>query len=373
MITIEEYISSCKQKLEPYIDEYLAGLIAKMADGRLADLYETFREAGKGGKCIRGSLVKLGYELALGSQAGEEILPICASVEILQTAILGHDDIIDKSPLRRGRDSMWRALERLVETRAAEKRDIQGRKAQNHEADDENSNERHYGISQTICLGDVGISLANSLIIESSFEPDKKIKAMKKFIEVQLNTVDGEMLDVLMSYGKDYGDEEGIFKIARLKTAWYTIAGPLQLGAVLGGASPELLDAMRRYGVFLGTAFQLRDDILGIDADEAEIGKSNTSDIAEGKVTLLAHFAMKRATPEQLEQLRGVYGSGAVSETDRLAVHEIFENTGAFTEVAKKAESYLAEAAGVVGEITQNAEQAALLIQLGEMMARRKS
>ncbi|MCL2010336.1 MAG: polyprenyl synthetase family protein, partial [Synergistaceae bacterium] len=130
---------------------------------------------------------------------------------------------------------------------------------------------------------------------------------------------------------------------------------------------------MRRYGIFLGTAFQLRDDVLGINAAEEDIGKSNTSDIAEGKVTLLAYYAMKRAAPAQLGQLRQIYGSGAVSEADRVIVRDIFENTGAFAEVTKKADSYLAKAADIIGEITQNAEHAALLAQLGDMMARRKS
>ena len=363
MVNIEEYIRYCKKELEPFIDNYLTGLIEKRSgpDRRLAELYDTFREAGGGGKCIRGSLVKLGYEIALTRQAGEEILPACAAFEIFQTAILGHDDVIDKSPLRRGRDSIWRALARRVGAHCCA------------EDSEENSNDRHYGISQAICLGDVGITLANRLVVESIFDADKKIEAMKMFLEVQLNTADGEMLDVLMSHKKDYGDEEGILRIARMKTAWYTIAGPLQFGAVLGGASPEVLDAMRRYGIFLGMAFQLRDDILGVNAAEAEIGKSNASDIAEGKVTLLAHYAMKRATPAQMEQLQRIYGSGTVSEADRLTVRDIFEDTGAFTEVAQKAESYLAEAAGIVGEMTQNAEHAALLIQLGDMMARRKS
>ena len=136
MVTIEEYIHSCKKVLEPYIDSYLAGLIEERAgsDRGLAELYEIFREAGRGGKCIRGTMVKLGYEIALGQPAGEEILPACAAFEILQTAILGHDDVIDKSPLRRGRDSIWRAI---MKTR---------RRDDGSEADSWGIDARHYGI-----------------------------------------------------------------------------------------------------------------------------------------------------------------------------------------------------------------------------------
>jgi geranylgeranyl diphosphate synthase type I len=347
-----EYIRSCKKVLEPYIDDYLAGLMAERerTDARIAELYGFFREASRGGKCIRGSLVRLGHEIAVDRPAGDEILPASAAAEIVQTAILCHDDIIDKSPLRRGRDSIWRAVARR----------------------DSREGACHYGVSQALCLGDVGLTLASHLIVGSSFEPDKKNEALRIFLDTQLNTVDGEMLDVYMSREKDYGDEEGVLRIAALKTAWYTVAGPLRLGAALGGASRGLLDALRRYGMFLGVAFQLRDDILGIEASEAETGKSGISDVAEGKVTLLAHYAMKRASPEQMERLRRIYGLETAAEAERASVREIFESTGAFAEVARKAESCLAEAREAIAGVTRNPDMAALLTQLGDMMFQRK-
>ena len=346
---IGEYVRSCKKNLEPYIDRFLTGLIAEResADGRIAALYGVFRDACGGGKCIRGSLVQLGYEIASGYPAGDEILPAAAAFEVFQTAILAHDDVIDRSPLRRGRDSIWQAAARL-----------QG--------------DRHYGVSQALCLGDVGIALASRLIAGSSFEPDKKIEGLKIFLDAQLNTVDGEMLDVLMSRQKDYGDEEGVLRIATLKTAWYTVIGPLQLGAALGGASPSLLDAMKSYGMALGVAFQLRDDVLGIEATQEEMGKSGVSDVAEGKMTLLAHHAMKQASPEQLERLMRVYGLETAAEADREAVRGIFETTGAFSEVARRAESLLTEARAAVPDVTRDPDNAALLTQLGDMMLQRK-
>ncbi|MDR2136682.1 MAG: polyprenyl synthetase family protein [Synergistaceae bacterium] len=347
---IEKYIRAYRKTLEPYIDAYLAGLAAKQAthSGReVANLYEIFREAGRGGKCIRGSLVKLGHEIAAGRTSDDSLLPASAAFEIFQTAVLCHDDIIDKSPLRRGKESVWQAI------------------AQRSTTD--------YGVSQAICLGDAGFFLANRLVAGSSFGLAEKAEAMKVFLDVQSNTVDGQMLDVYLSRQKDYGDEASIVKVASLKTAWYTVVGPLQLGAVLGGASPGLLAAMERYGMSLGIAFQLRDDILGVKAKEAETGKSNTSDIAEGKATLLVHYAMKRATPGQLATLRRVYGREDVSEEDRATIGDIFDATGAFAEVARRAEAYLAEAEKVVEDMTKDAEQTQLLRQLGNMMFRRKA
>ena len=350
MPDIKEYIHSYKKILERYLDGYLDGLIRRQevrSSPQVADLYRVFKEAGKGGKCIRGSLVKLGYEIARDRPAGDEILPASAAFEIFQTAALCHDDIIDKSPLRRGRDSIWRAISR--------------------------HGDHHYGISQAICLGDVGIALSSRLVLDSSFGADERAKALRVLFDAQTNTMDGEMLDVYLSQKKDYGDEKGILKISELKTAWYTIAGPLQLGAVLGGASQTLLDALERYGTALGITFQLRDDILGIEATEAEMGKSNTSDIAEGKVTLLVHYAMKGATADQLNRLRQIYGCDTVSEKDRRTVQDIFQSTGAFAQVAQKAEAYLAEARGVIPDVTRDPGRVQLLTQLCDMMFQRKS
>ena len=354
MQNIKAYIHSHKQALDQYIADYFTTLIEKrrrISGSSIADLYTIFKNANEGGKCIRGSLVKLGYELAADRAIDEKIFPASAAFEILQTALLCHDDIIDKSPLRRGKPSIWQAITNS----------------------DTAKGDRHYGISQAICLGDIGFILADMLIEESDFDTDKKIEALQMLHRAELNTVDGEMLDVLVAQEKSYDDEDNILKISRLKTAWYTIIGPLQLGAVLGGASQELLDHMTEFGLSLGIAFQLRDDILGVQALEQETGKSDTSDISEGKVTLLIRHALKNASPEQLKTLRCLYGNPVASEDDRTKVLEVFEATGAFAEVSRKAECYLTEAVKVIPLMTKNEERTVLLTQLGEMMFQRKA
>jgi geranylgeranyl pyrophosphate synthase len=231
----------------------------------------------------------------------------------------------------------------------------------------------HYGTSQAICLGDVGLILANKLIAESAFDAERKVEALSVFHAAQLNTMDGEMLDVMLSRVKDYGDEDGILKIASLKTAWYTIVGPMQLGAVLAGGPDGLLCSIEEFGLSLGVAFQLKDDILGIRAAEKETGKSNTSDIAEGKVTLLIHHALKNASAEDRRRLLEIYGRPSVSDADRQTVQAIFSSTGAFDAAARLAEHRLGEAKRLIPAMTQNLEHAALLTQLSDMMFFRKT
>ncbi|GHS98409.1 geranylgeranyl pyrophosphate synthase [Synergistales bacterium] len=346
-IDIKSYISRFKERLDGFISYYLDKLIASHEENEaLSRLYTLFKEAGTGGKCIRGSLVKLGYEIISGCPAGDEILPAAAAFEILQTGILGHDDIIDKSPLRRCRDSIWRAASGRDDDPAA----------------------RHYGVSQAICLGDIGIILANRLVAESDFEPPLRYEAMTVFHDVQMNTIDGEMLDVYLSHQKAYGDETGILQMTRLKTAWYTVIGPMQLGAVLAGAGRIQKSYIEEFGESLGIAFQMKDDILGVRASENEIGKSNKSDISEGKVTLLAYYALKNASQSERERLLSVYGQADISESDRQTVTSIFESTGAFSAVTKRAKSCLAAARGKIPLLTQNETHAVLLNQLVDLM-----
>lgn len=350
MTTMKTYLTSYKKELEAYMTSCLKEFITDQAQGidlEVAELCGVLRDACFGGKCIRGGLAKLGYEIAAGEKSDERILPISAALEILQAAVLAHDDIIDRSPTRRGKDSVWQKI-------AREKDDF------------------HYGLSQAVCLGDMGIFLANRLITDSNYPAERRLSALSILNLTGLNTIGGEMLDVATAASKDYSEEDRILRISRFKTAWYTIVGPLQIGATLGGASLELLRRIQDFGMALGIAFQLKDDVLGILGSEEETGKSNTSDIAEGKVTLLIHYALKNMNSQQKELLFSSYGNPQAGEKERSAVIEVFSSTGAFEEIKKQALNYLEQAKRLVPSIAASPEYAALLLDLSDMMFDRK-
>jgi geranylgeranyl diphosphate synthase type I len=346
---IEEYIAAYRETLNEFIIDRMTNLVrTHTGNGKeVAGLYATLREASLGAKHIRGSLVKLGYEIISPQKAGDSLLPVAAACEILQTALLCHDDIIDRSPLRRGKPSIWQKI------------------ASDYD-------DPHYGLSQATMLGDCALILANRLIAGSELDADKKISLLLKFQEMQLKTIDGEILDVFMGKTKSYRDRPAILNISRLKTAWYTIVGPLQLGALAAGAGADALEQMEKFGMSLGIAFQIRDDILGIQASERETGKSNTSDITEGKVTLLIHYALKNGTPRQIERIDKIYGAASISEEERLEISEIFRDSKAFEDSAKMAEEYLNDARQYVGKITTSPEKAEMLLQLSDLVFLRK-
>ena len=292
-----------------------------------------------GGKMLRGTLVRLGYELA-GRKATIAIYKPAIAFEILHTSLLIHDDIIDQSPVRRGKPAL-------------------------HIAKD-----KHYGISQAICLGDLGISLSMRLISESDFPLVRKNKALSYFSHIISTTILGEMLDVQFSQG-DNRTEEQILLMQRMKTARYTIVGPLTLGALLAGAPEKFLNTLKQFGDYLGIAFQIQDDLLGIFGDEKTIGKSTTSDIEENKSTLFITYSLKHGNKQQLETLKKYYGKKHISEKQQEAIKQIFIETGAVSYSQKKIKTLTDSAKALIPQITKNKEKQTLLYEFTDYLTGR--
>jgi len=158
-----------------------------------------------------------------------------------------------------------------------------------------------------------------------------------------IHTIEGEMLDVQLSYLERYGLRYAqnypldtlIYDIYHLKTSCYTTIGPLCSGMLLGGAPPELLRQMESVADDLGIAFQIQDDILGIYSDPQLLGKSIGSDISEYKQTLLYSF-VKNLGGFDYRQLRQYYGKPDITESELREVQDIFRRTGALAAAEEK-------------------------------------
>ncbi len=252
----------------------------------------------------------LGYKIG-GGQREKDILDAAAAFEIFQTSILAQDDVIDKSMTRRLKPTLHQSL-----------------------------GGDHKAISQTICLSDVGLFTAYRLMSTLMIEDALKIKALNLFSQTLTQTVFGEMLDIEAPFlGRDFTDEDS-YKIALLKTARYTVSGPLMVGAILAGAKTEILKELQLYGDSLGIAFQIQDDILGVFGDEGKTGKSASSDIKESKATLLIAYAQKQADKEQKEVLKKYYGNEEIDDSGVKQIRMVFEKTGALDYANKQAENY---------------------------------
>lgn len=301
-------------------------------DPQLNPLVNQFIKSCNGGKSLRGMLVALGYELS-SKLSNKEIYKIAAAFEICHSAILAHDDIIDQSILRRGQPSLYKAL-----------------------------GGNHYGLSQALSLGDGGFFLALKIISETNFSDQTKIAALRWFTKLMLDTAMGEMLDV------DKGD---VTTIMKLKTARYTISGPLVLGATLAGASGKLIKILEEFGEALGIAFQIQDDILGIFGSEKVLGKSTSSDIEEGKNTLLYNYALQKVNKIQRKALDKYYGQGKLRNEELEEIKHIFEETGVLNYAQKMAQEYKSKALKILPNITKDKNMSKLLEQMAEYLVER--
>lgn len=219
-----KYLSKAARQLDREVEKLFKAEVneAETIDKKLVSLIKTFSKSCSGGKRIRGALVGLGYQIA--GKRPQEIVKIGAAYEICHGAVLAHDDIIDQSLSRRNQPSLYQVL-----------------------------GGNHYGVSQAISLADYGFFLSWKIIAAANFSLKCKIKAWKLFSQILADTAWGQILDV---------EKADPLTTAKLKTARYTIAGPLQLGAVLAGARESLIKVLEEFGENLGIAFQIQDDIL---------------------------------------------------------------------------------------------------------------
>ncbi|MBI2600356.1 polyprenyl synthetase family protein [Candidatus Daviesbacteria bacterium] len=339
------YLKETAPQIDHQIDLFLTQSLQEIEkiSPNLGEFIQIFKEASEGGKRLRGSLVKLGYEL-FGGDNKAEILKVSVATEIFQTAILAHDDIIDQSLTRRGKPTIYKRL-----------------------------GGDHYGISQTIALADAAFFLANKLIAESEFDEGKKNSALKVFNSMMLKTCLGEILDVEIPHKKKVIKIDDVMIISQFKTAWYTIIGPLSMGAILAGIDEDKLAAIEEFGKNLGTAFQIQDDILGVFGDEEKIGKSASSDIEEGKATLLIYYALNFANKEQKRYLDKFYGKKGLTDKQIQEIRQIFINTGSLDFSTKKCIKYCGVAKKIIPEIINEKDKMGFLIDMSQFLIERKN
>ena len=299
-----------------------------------------FQKFTSGGKRIRAYLVRLGYEIASGKYDKAIILP-ALSYEVFQSGILIHDDIIDESDTRRGMPTMHITL-----------------------------GGGQIGMSKAICLGDIGLFAAVDLVARSEFDSELVRRAIIHQIKVFELTGAGEIKDIELSED-DLCPEARIIEMYRLKTSWYTIIGPMQLGAILGGADDTLMQQIEQIGTAMGIAFQIVDDIIGIYGKSDVIGKSNLSDMQEGKQTVLSAHFFAHADAEQTKALRKVYGNRASGAEELQTVRALFRETGSYDYANALCKQYADEVSAVIEQMQIGENHRAILRSFLEYLCSR--
>lgn len=304
----KKYYKDTKEKIDKKLEEFNKELV-KDDNKLIKSNLELFSNLNSEGKLVRGTLVNLGYYLL--KEDKDYSLDLSLAYEVFQTAILVHDDIIDNDDTRRGKETVHYANYNKYKKYSDES--------------------KHLGESIAICIGDYGLYKSNQIIIDAYKDNKNLPKVISNFNNTVLTTIRGELIDVILPYQGKYNIidnkdiEENIIEIYRLKTAHYTIIGPLSVGILLAGGESKKLKEIEDFGTKVGIAFQIQDDILGIYSDE--MGKVKGTDIKEFKQTILYSHIINT---EYKDELMKYYGNNDISEKNIRKVQELFKKSSSY-------------------------------------------
>ncbi|WP_433226098.1 polyprenyl synthetase family protein [Microtetraspora malaysiensis] len=347
-----EAVSETARRMRTLVDERLARFLdehaAPVADPEVTTAYRLLRGfILGGGKRVRPLLCYWGWRGAGGADC-DQIVSAGAALELCHAGLLIHDDIMDSSDLRRGHPTMHRSLAGLHPGLAA----------------------RSFGQAAAILLGTLTLAWSDELLSGSGVEPSRLKRARALFDRLRTEVIAGQYLDILAQV-RDLPTVEQALTVVRYKTAKYTVERPLQIGGALAGADPSLLDVYSRFGVPLGEAFQLRDDVLGMFGDPAQTGKPVLDDLREGKHTILIAHALQHASPAEAAHLRRWHGNPELTEEQAAGVRQIVIGTGALAHVELMIDGRAREAYDVLHSASIGPEARAGLAMLADGLIHR--
>lgn len=285
----------------------------------VADLLDAAERAVTGGKRLRPAFTYWGWRTTGDKERKHaSVVGAAAAIELVHASALVHDDVMDDSDTRRGRPAAhrWFRLQR-------ERRRDGG--SRGHETDG-------FGRNAAILLGDLLLSWSDELLSTSGFKPKAVLRGRRYFDLLRTEVVAGQYLDVL-AQTREGTSAAGAMRVVRYKAAKYTVERPLQMGAALGKAPGHLLRGLSDYGLPLGEAFQLRDDVLGVFGESHVTGKPSGDDIREGKRTLLVARAFDRADKQQARVLQRHLGDPDLDASGVAAFQRVLRDTGALAAV----------------------------------------
>jgi len=291
-------------------------------DGRLASvapevgvLVGALRDLLCGGKRLRPAFGYWAWRGA-GMPDDDRMVTAAAALELFQASAIIHDDVMDRSDTRRGLPAVHRRFGEL------------------HRAAGWRSDGEAFGTGAAILVGDLCLGWSDEMFFGSGLAADRLARARTVFDQMRTELMGGQYLD-LLEQALGGGSVARSRRVIQYKSARYSVLRPLQLGVALAGAGRRLREAYDAYGLALGEAFQLRDDVLGVFGDPAETGKPAGDDLREGKRTVLVALATQRGTPVQAGVVDRLLGDPALDLAGVELLREVLVDTGALAEVER--------------------------------------
>jgi geranylgeranyl diphosphate synthase type II len=305
-----------ESQLASYRDMVLPTMMGSIPDREpkrhLYDLIKGY--LSREGKGIRPALC-IATCRAFGGSA-ENAVPSATAIELLHNAFLVHDDVEDSSEYRRNSPTLH----------------------------------RQYGVPLAVNVGDAMNAMSVRVLRQNLplLGPALTSRVLDEFDHMSLETIEGQAME--LGWIRDnhcHTTEEDYLLMVLKKTCWYSFIHPCRIGALIAGADAESIDEFNRFGCYLGTAFQIQDDVLNLVGDQSKYGKETGGDILEGKRTLMLAHLFKSCAPLERERLRAFFGKPRPQRLAREAawVRDLLRSYGSIDYGSKAAHDF-AEAAG---------------------------
>lgn len=296
-------------------------------------LYEPIaRFTASGGKRVRPVLALLGAE-AVGGRA-EDALSCAVAVELFQSAALVHDDIADEGELRRGEPCLHRTI----------------------------------GTGLAINAGDLALTqVVEALLADNALDDARRLRAIGEVIRMERHTLEGQALDLgwVRDARWDLTPDDYLYMVTS-KTAWYSAAVPLRVGALVGGGTEEAARGLEEVGLAAGVAFQLQDDLLNLVGDAEAQGKDLRSDVTEGKRTLAVVWALAHLGEAERAELVGLLGARTTDAAELARAVELIELGGGIERCRQLAVERAQQARDGARELARGGQ---ITVEAGELLA----
>lgn len=335
-----------KQKLPAVESEIMRGLPSPKAGSseHIRTDLETYlyqplsHFSAGGGKRVRPVLCCLGAE-AVGESA-EAVLPVACAIEDFQSAALIHDDIADKSEMRRGEKCLYKTL----------------------------------GTGLAINVGDAAlVNVIRRVTMTSNLTDQLKVRIIDALLAMEEHTLEGQALDLGWAQNErwDITSAQYLF-MSRAKTAYYSAAYPLVLGALIGGAPDNTLQVLKEFGLKTGLAFQLQDDLLNLIGNAEAQGKDYRSDITEGKRTLAVVYALEHLSEPDKTELISILSAHTTDTLLLARAVKLMKDANALEFVHTYALSLVAEAKNILNTATLTEDARDTLLSMADFFVNRE-
>ncbi|PWK63636.1 geranylgeranyl diphosphate synthase type I [Streptomyces sp. CG 926] len=354
------------------VDEVLHRFVAREADAfaavdpALEPVAGQLEAAVADGKRLRAAFCYWGWR-AVGQPDSDALLRAATSLELVHAAAVVHDDLIDDSPLRHGRPTAHVALRAAVGGRSDTTAGANGADGADVDRADVDGAAR----SLAMLVGDLLMALAGQLFATCGLPAAYLARARPLWAVMARELIAGECLEILRTGAGP--DTAAALKVVRYKTAKYTVEHPLLIGGALAGAGARTCEGYSAYGLPLGEAFQLRDDLIGLFGDPGQTGKANADDVHGRRPTALLAETWRLAGDGERALLRTLLGRRDLDAEGLDAVRDTMRRLEAPDRVEDMICARVGEALAALHELPVPQDAATALTALAHAASARRS